>query len=82
MIRLLALAMAVFSFAIGAFFAAICFWLIGSAVMSNEYTLLYAGPAILIAGVVAVFFFFAGNASLMTARMDKKQKAEPGEAFK
>lgn len=82
MIRLLALGMAVLSFAIGAFFAASGFWLIGSAVMSGGDTLLYFGPAILLAGVVAVLFLLVGQACLMTARMDRNPKAEPEEVFK
>ena len=82
MIRLLALGMAVFSFAIGAFFAAGCFWLMGSVVMSGGDTWLYFGPSILLAGVVATFFLLVGQACLMTARMDRNPKAGPEEVFK
>jgi hypothetical protein len=81
-IRLLALGMAVVSFAIGAFFAASCFWLMGSVVMSSGYTLLYFGPTILLAGAAAALFLLAGRACLMTARVDRKPKAEAEEVFK
>ncbi len=82
MIRLLALGMAVISFAIGAYFAAICLWLVVTVVISKGQALLLAGLPILFAGFVAVFFFLAGSACLMTARADKKPEAGPAEEFK
>ncbi len=82
MIRLLALGMAVVSFTIGAYFAAICLWLLVLAVISKGQALLLAGLPVFFAGLVAVFFFLVGRACLMTARADKAPEAGPDEAFK
>lgn len=82
MIRLLALGMAVVSFAIGAYFAAISLWLVVMVVMSKGQALFLAGLPIVFAGFVAVFFFLVGRACLMTARANKTPEAGPDEAFK
>jgi hypothetical protein len=82
MIRLLASGMAVLSFAIGAYFAAITIWLISVAVTSGGPFLVLAGLPILFGGLLAIFFLVVGNACRMTARVDGQVKTEPGDIFK